>query len=203
LRFGIAIHPEQAPEIYLEGATLRHATLSREHHGPRAVLNAVERVASDTDARRLAVRSELVLAEGQLRDYQERLGKPFPHHAYQADLTELRDRLKLALSATISSATTPSEPGTEPTITALELADLIRALKDKQTLDSPPQAARLGTRSPTAERPVTARIRERREESLSTVSISDGDPPPSTSQPEADLPIEGRFALNPEATSSA
>lgn len=101
------------------------------------------------------------MAEGQLRDYQERLGKPFPHHAYQADLTELRDRLKLALSATTPSGTSPSESGSVPTVTAQELAELIRALKDKQTLDSPPQAARLGTRSPTAERPVTARIRER------------------------------------------
>ena len=203
LRFGIVIHPQQAPEVYLEGATVRLATLSREHHGPRAVLNAVERLASETDAKRLAARSELVLAEGQLRDYQERLGKPFPHHAYQADLTDLRDRLKLALSATTPSGTAPSEPGTEPTATAQELAELIRALKDKQTLDSPPQAARLGTRSPTAERPVTARIRERREEAVSTEPIGDNDLPPSTSQPDEDVLIDRRFALNQEATSSA
>jgi hypothetical protein len=80
---------------------------------------------------------------------------------------------------------------------------LIRALKDKQTLDSPPQAARLGTRSPTAERPVTARIRERREEAVSTEPTSDDDPPPSTSQPDEDVLIDGRFARNQEATSGA
>jgi hypothetical protein len=198
LRFGIVIHPQQAPEVYLEGATIRLATLSREHHGPRAVLNAVERLASETDAKRLAARSELVLAEGQLRDYQERLGKPFPHHAYQADLTELRDRLKLALSATA-----PSEPGTEPTATPQELSDLVRALKDKHTLDTPPQTARLSTRSPTAERPVTARIRERRGEIVSSEPIGDDDPPLSTSHTDAHVLIDARFALNQEATSSA
>ncbi len=42
LRFGLVLHPQFAPEVYLEGATVRQDRLSREHQGPRAVLNALE-----------------------------------------------------------------------------------------------------------------------------------------------------------------
>jgi len=38
----------------------------------------------------------------------------------------------------------------------------VRALKDSQAIDASPQPSRDGTRNPTGERPVTARIRERR-----------------------------------------
>jgi hypothetical protein len=38
LRFGMVLHPQFPPEVYLEGATTRRDTLSRDHHGPRAVL---------------------------------------------------------------------------------------------------------------------------------------------------------------------
>ena len=34
LRFGMVLHPQFAPEVYLEGRTTRLETLSREHHGP-------------------------------------------------------------------------------------------------------------------------------------------------------------------------
>src|SRR5260370_142395 len=37
LRFGMVLHPQWAPEVYLEGAMSRLDTLSRDHHGPRAV----------------------------------------------------------------------------------------------------------------------------------------------------------------------
>jgi hypothetical protein len=46
LRFGIIQHTQFPPEVYLEGVTNRRYTLSREHQGPRAVLNALERLAS-------------------------------------------------------------------------------------------------------------------------------------------------------------
>ena len=45
LGFGIVLHSQFAPEVYLEGFTTRMETLSRDHHGPRAVLNALERLA--------------------------------------------------------------------------------------------------------------------------------------------------------------
>src|SRR5262249_22188527 len=36
LRFGLVLHPQWRPEVYLEGAIARQDTLSREHQGPRA-----------------------------------------------------------------------------------------------------------------------------------------------------------------------
>ena len=45
LRFGMVLNPQWSPEVYLEGATTRLDTLSRDHHGPRAVLNALDRLA--------------------------------------------------------------------------------------------------------------------------------------------------------------
>src|ERR1043166_1453828 len=37
LRFGMVLHPQGPPDIYLEGAARRQSQLSREHQGPRAV----------------------------------------------------------------------------------------------------------------------------------------------------------------------
>ena len=104
LRFGIVVHPNYAPEIYLEGASVRQASLSKDFHGPRAVLNAVERLVSGTASQCDSARKDLALSESQLRDFQARLGEPFLHNSYQANLTELRDRLKVALSVTASPA---------------------------------------------------------------------------------------------------
>ena len=98
LRFGIVLHPQFPPEVYLEGATTRQATLSREHQGPRAVLNALERLADGYGSECDRVRQDLAIAESQLRDYQARLGKPFLHDAYLSELTSLRDQLKAGLS---------------------------------------------------------------------------------------------------------
>ena len=89
LRFGLVLHPQFPPEVYLEGATTRQSTLSREHQGPRAVLNALERLASGYGSECARVRQDLAIAESQLRDYQARLGKPFLHDAYLSELTSL------------------------------------------------------------------------------------------------------------------
>ena len=99
----------------------------------------------------------------------------------QADLMELRDRLKVAIS------TTHQEPGTEAALNPQDLADRIRALKDSHTLDSPPQAQRLGTRSPSAERPVTARIRER-QDLVSIDPWSGAEEGPTPEPPSQDAP---------------
>ena len=100
LRFGIVLHSQFPPDVYLEGAVTRQSGLSREHQGPRAVLNALERVASGYGSECVRVRQDLAIAESQLRDYQARLGKPFLHDAYLSELTGLRDQLKAGLSAT-------------------------------------------------------------------------------------------------------
>ena len=98
LAFGLVLHSVGAPEVYLEGALTRHVTLSRDAHGPRAVLNALERLAGGYEGQREKACQDLTLAQGQLRDYQDRLGQPFVHDAYLAELTDLRDQLKAGLS---------------------------------------------------------------------------------------------------------
>ena len=98
LRFGVVLHPQFAPDVFLEGAGTRQFMLSREHHGPRAVLNAVERLASGCASECDRVRQELAIAESQLRDYQARLGEPFHQNAVLTELTGLRDRLNACLS---------------------------------------------------------------------------------------------------------
>ena len=152
LAFGLVLHPGGAADVYLEGAATRHGMLSRDHRGPRAVLNALDRLAGGYQAQCEAARQDLAIAEGQLRDHEARIGRPFPHDAYRAELTGLRDRLKAGLSQT-----TP-EPGTEA-LPVAELADRIKALKAAHTIDAPPE--RTAARRIAAEEPVTARIRRR------------------------------------------
>ncbi len=158
LRFGMVLHPQWTPEVYLEGASIRQSMLSPEHHGPRAVLNAVERLASGYGPECDRVSQELAIAQSQLRDYQARLGKPFHHDTVLSELTTLRDRLKACLSAT-----TP-ESATEPRPSASELAEQIKALKSTTTIEATPERA--GKRMVSTEVPVTTRIRRRMEEML-------------------------------------
>jgi N12 class adenine-specific DNA methylase len=152
LRFGIIQHPQWNPEVYLEGEITRQDTLSRDHHGPRAVLNAVERLAGGYNVETVRARRDLEIMEGQLRDYQARLGQPFPHERYLSELTALRDKLKVGLSGE------PKEG--EPT--AAELAERIKTLRASVTVEPAPQ--RTAKRQTAAEEPVTARIRRREQE---------------------------------------
>src|SRR5207253_48431 len=94
LRFGLVLDPHFPPDVYLEGATTRRSMLSREHQGPRAILNAAERLAGAYGSECARVRQDLAIAESQLRDYRSRLGKPFLHDAILSTLTTVRDRLK-------------------------------------------------------------------------------------------------------------
>src|SRR5271157_80862 len=155
LKFGLVLHSRFPPDVYLEGAITRQSTLSREHQGPRAVLNAVERLAKAYGSECDRVRQDLAIAESQLRDYQARLGKPFPHDAYLSELTSLRDQLKARLSGAAQ------EPGNEPGPSVSELAERIKALKAANSGEAAPQ--RIGQRRSSAEEPITARIRLRTE----------------------------------------
>ena len=111
LRFGLLRHAEFPAEVYLEGTVTRRSGLSREHQGPRAVLNALERMAGSYGTECDRIRKDLALAESQLRDYQARLGAPFLHDAYLSELTDLRDQLKASLPARHRSrAATRSPP---------------------------------------------------------------------------------------------
>jgi N12 class adenine-specific DNA methylase len=161
LRFGLVMHPDFPPDVYLEGATTRQSMLSREHHGPRAILNALERLANGYTSECARVRQDLAIAEAKLRDYQARLGKPFLHDAYLSELTALRDQLKTGLSAAASVEKDEAKPG------VAELAERIKSLKATQTIESTPQ--RIQRKQTAAEEPITARIRRRQE------AISDSD----------------------------
>ena len=84
LTFGIVKHRFSPPEVFLEGRGERQAQLSRESQGPRACLNALERLFGSYEARCDEVRRELALSETKLRDFEARLGATFPHERYIA-----------------------------------------------------------------------------------------------------------------------
>jgi hypothetical protein len=151
LKFGVVLHSQVPPDVFVEGSAMRITSLSREHQGPRAVLNAVERLISGYGPEAQRIGEDLAIAQSQLRDYQERLGAPFAHEKYQVELTESRDELKLILSGR------KSEAG----LTAGDLAGQIKALKSSQTIETTRE--RTSHRSITAAEPVTTRIRKRAE----------------------------------------
>jgi hypothetical protein len=75
-----------------------------------------------------------------------------------SELTALRDQLKAGLSGK-----TP-EPGSEPPPSVSELAERIKALKAAHNIEAAPQRTR--QKQSSAEEPVTARIRRRKEAML-------------------------------------
>jgi N12 class adenine-specific DNA methylase len=177
LRFGMVLHPQFPPDVYLQGAATRQTNLSRDHQGPRAVLNALDRLARDYPSECERVRQNLAIAEAQLRDYQARLGKPFTHEAYLSELTELRDRLKAGLSAT-AQGDDMKEGVSEP-------AAKIKALKAANTIEATPQRAQ--RKQVAAEEPVAARIRRGAGSSPSA---------PVDSKPEAGVALQQESAQN-------
>lgn len=165
LQFGLIIHPHFPPDVYMEGAATRRSMLSKEHQGPRAVLNALERLAGSYDSECDRVQQDLSLAESQLRDYQARLGNPFLHDAYLSGLTSLRDELKVRLSGPGPNASSGSE------FDARELAMRIKALIENHTTIA--TAERPGRRHVSAEEPITLRIRRRTENSSNALLEGD------------------------------
>ncbi len=153
LDYGMVLHPNGAADVFLEGTLVRHGELSREHRGPRAVFNAVERLLAGSAGQLDATRQEQEISEGQLRDHQARLGAAFPHDAYLDELAELRDRLKSGLSQAVP------QPGSEGPSVA-KLAEQIRQLKASHSVEAAP--VRTTARRMTGEEPVTSRIRRKR-----------------------------------------
>lgn len=124
LAFGLVLHPQSPPDVYLEGSAIRETGLSRESQGPRAVLNALERLVKsyETDAARF--RQDLAVAEAQLRDYRARLGIAFPHEAALNELLAIRDQLRHALANASVSADDSSE---------INVADIVSNFTDLRT----------------------------------------------------------------------
>jgi len=137
LRFGVERHPGGTADVYLEGATTRDAMLSRESQGPRAVLNALARIADDYEEALTRTRHDLQLGQTQLRDYEARLGVPFAQADYADRLAVLRDQLRQALSA----RTTAPEEAEGPT--AETLSEQIKALQAEHRVAA--EVTRLGS----------------------------------------------------------
>jgi len=152
LEFGMVLHPQWTPEVYLEGTLIRQDRLLREHQGPRAVLNALERLTRGYSPECARTRQELDIAQGQLRDYQARTNQPFAQEPYLKELEELRDRLRVGLSGAAPAEGAPTVP---------ELAERIKALKSAHAVEAAPE--RTAKRRVSAEEPVTARISRRME----------------------------------------
>ena len=150
LECGMIMHPLGGTEVHLDGAVRCRETLMRDNPGPRAVLNALERLSDGYEAAIRHLKADISVKESQLRDYEGRIGKPFAHESFKSRLAELRDQLRLGLSEH------PPE-GLPP---VAELAGRIQALRAANTVEAAPE--RTGARkSVRAERTVTARIRER------------------------------------------
>lgn len=190
LAFGVVVHRDSAPEVFLEGHSTRQASLSRDSHGPRAVLNALERLATRYERKGEELARELFVAEGQLRDYRERLGVEFPHEAYLAELSALRDELQRALSGKEGEAIDSKTASTG------ELARRIQHLRASHTVEVAP-VRQDRDRVASAERPVTARIWARR-----TVESPEpaGDVPPDQEvEPVAAPAVTPPVPAGPEA----
>jgi hypothetical protein len=159
LHFSLVLHPQGAPDVCLEGATTRAVTLSRDHHGPRAVLNALERLHAHAAPERDQAARDLGLLQDQLREYTARLGAGFAHEAYLRELTEWRDQLEAGLSGA-----TPD--------TGLSVEEVVARLKTLQAahrIEAAPRR-RLARTAP-QEEPITARIRQRA--SVRTMPLSE------------------------------
>ena len=155
LTFGVYLHPLGEMEAYLEGRVVRRADL-RDGAGGRALLNALERLASGYRVEHERASRDVSVAEGQLADYRSRLGGEFKYDGYQRSLAELRDQLKAGLSGGEVKEGEPSVP---------ELAERIKAMREANAIEALPH--RVGGRTPPiAERPVAACVREKTEGGL-------------------------------------
>lgn len=156
LRFGLHLHPGQPPDLELLGQATRDTRLSRDHHGPRAILNALDRLASEYRIECQQLQQRLNLAQSQLQDYQSRLGNLFAHESYLDELTDLRNKLQAHLSHHAGAA--PAETPVEgESMSIAEITTRMKSLKDSHTLDAAP--ARTASKPISAEEPVTTRIR--------------------------------------------
>ena len=157
-----ALRPRAASAIRRRACTSKEPITRHAHALPRPPRPAGRAQRPGPPGRRLRrpnatrVRQDLAIAEAQLRDYQARLGTPFPHDAYLAELTGLRDQLKAGLSGAARSR-------------AAKPAERCRTGRADQGPEGRPHhrgRARSGpaNAASSAEEPVTARIRRREQE---------------------------------------
>jgi hypothetical protein len=155
LSFGLSLSLGQTPEVYVQGAVHRRGRLSREFQGPRAVLNAVERVIEGYAAERDRTERDLAIDRSKLRDYRERKDGPFPHEAYMQELALLRIELENALCAV------------EGTCNTSEIVERFKTLKATHMLEAPPRTSE--RKAASIEESVTTRIMHRVQEEVPAV----------------------------------
>ena len=125
----IVVHPIGSPDAYLEGAATRHAQIARDA-GPRAVLNALGRLADATSPDR-----HHPAGPGDRRRPAPRPPGPAGQALRPRRLPGRADGLRDRLKAGLCRSATP-EPGTTP---VAELAERIKALKAAHTIDAAPE----------------------------------------------------------------
>jgi hypothetical protein len=113
------------------------------------MLNAVERTVGSYEEEQAKTTRDLEIAQGQLRDYEARLGGTFGHEAYLQELTSLRDSLEAALSSTTQAFDTES------------IVANLNALKAAHTVEAAPE--RTARKAAGIEEAVTTRILRGRE----------------------------------------
>jgi N12 class adenine-specific DNA methylase len=185
LAFGLVLHPLGNPEVYLEGKATRLDTLARERPGARALLYALDRLVDGYAGQCERAKRDLGIAQTQLRDYQQRRDSPFPHEAYQAELSTLRDQLRVVLAGQTVA------PNGEPYPTSQQLAERITALRQSRSIDASPKRA-TPRAAMTAEQSVTTRIRLRSNNPSRArqPSPAKDDAPPAAAQQALPTPSE-------------
>jgi hypothetical protein len=98
LAFAVDQHPGGATDVVLTGQTDHSASLAKDAHGPRAVLNALHRAVEKFPEVLTRITSQISLDEKRLTDFQARLGQTFPHTERFDTLTALRDQLRISLT---------------------------------------------------------------------------------------------------------
>jgi hypothetical protein len=157
LKFSLDLSPHENPAVCVEGAVTRFEPLSREHRGPRAIMNAVARLVDGYGDERARAAKDLEISRGQLRDYQSRIGGTFQHGAYLEELHTLRDQLERALS---------DKPGEAD---QGEIVASIKALREAHTVEAAPE--RTKRQAASIEEAVTTRIMRGRESAPAPVQI--------------------------------
>jgi N12 class adenine-specific DNA methylase len=172
LTFGLDLSPSGPRELRLSGATTRRTTLSRDATGPRAILNALNRMAASYREQSSITDGEIQLARQQLHDYQVRLGALFPHQAHTDRLRQLRDQLKLALSSPPSPESDEQPPSTAEIAASIKQLCVSQAADAIAVRESEPAVT-------TAEEPITRRLKRQMEhaESRRESAGSDSEPP--------------------------
>ncbi len=155
LEFGIQVTPYGSKDVYVKGATTRLADTARDSLGPKAVMNALERIASSYQQRITMTEKDLQLCKQQLTDYRSRKDSVFANDAYMQELRVLRDQLRLSLSSSFSA---PNE-GQVP-LDASAIAEQINALKAQHSQTQHSERT-VGTAVILPEESVTGRIRQR------------------------------------------